>query len=104
MGEKHTEEERESLKKLDFLRRTKYPAYLAVICMIVSMLIRDGKLTANEAITKHKDIANASKGQLKRAIKDLRETAAGDLKISGEVERTVQFIRRDLLHKEERTA
>lgn len=104
MGEKYTEEEREFLKKLDFLRRTKYPAYLAVICMIVSMLIRDGKLTANEAITKHEDIANASKGELKRAIKCLRETAAGDLKIAKPIERTIQYIRRDLLHKEERTA
>ena len=68
------------------------------------MLIRDGKLTANEAITKHEDIANASKGELKRAIKCLRETAAGDLKIAKPIERTIQYIRRDLLHKEERTA
>ena len=104
MEEVSIREKHELLENLVSLRRLDYTAYIAAICMIVSMLIDDGKMTAEEAVLKDGDLANASKGELKRAIKCLRETAADDLKIAKPIERTIQYIRKDLLHKEERIA
>lgn len=104
MEEVSIREKHELLENLVSLRRLDYTAYIAAICMIVSMLIDDGKMTAEEAVLKDGDLANASKGELKRAIKVLRTASSGDPGFGRAVERTVQYIRRDLLHKEERTA
>lgn len=82
MEEVSIREKHEFLENLVSLRRSDYTTYIAVIYIIVSMLIDDGKITAEEAVLKDEDLATASKGELKRAIKCLRETAAGDLKIA----------------------
>lgn len=69
MSEVSIREKHELMENLVSLRRSDYTAYIATICMIVSMLIDNGKMTAEEAVLKDKDLANASKGELKRAIK-----------------------------------
>ena len=104
MSEVSIREKHELMENLVSLRRSDYTAYIATICMIVSMLIDNGKMTAEEAVLKDKDLANASKGELKRAIKILRTASSGDPEFWRAAERAVQYIRKDLLHKEERTA
>ena len=94
-----TETEREFIELLWELRRKNYSAYLAVICRIESMLIHEGKTTAERAAS-NKELVSASKGELKRAIKWLRKCASNDPQVRECEERTIQFVRRDLLHKE----
>ncbi len=93
---------REATERILELRRKDFSAYLAVICKIEALLIHEGKTTVEEAAL-NKDIANASKGELKRAIKCLRECASIDPQVRESTERTIQFIRRELLHKEDKT-
>ena len=82
----------ELAEHMNSLRKNDWPSYLAIMCMMSAMLKEQGD---DHPIDE--DVLSASKGDLKRAIKRLRQ--ADSPALAQPIEMTVRFIRTELLHK-----
>ena len=90
---KLTKTESEFLEHMNSLRKNDWYLYLAIMCMMNATIKDRGD---NSPIGR--DVSAASNGDLKRAIKRLRQSASPV--ISQYIEMTAQYIRMELLHKE----
>lgn len=90
---KLTKTESEFLEHMKSLRKNDWYLYLAIMCMMNATIKDRGD---NSPIGR--DVSAASNGDLKRAIKRLRQSASPV--ISPYIEMTAQYIRMELLHKE----